>query len=104
MRITIFIMANTKTVMVVGGKGGLSQHYREAVEGEGYDLIHFENRIPAKGRHGLGKAALVVIMVSMISHALAQQVRDLTPAGAPIVYLKSPSVSALRAVVSEQAG
>jgi hypothetical protein len=94
------IMASTKTVLVVGGKGGLSRHYRDAVEEEGYDLVHFENKIPPKARHGLGKAALVVVMVSMISHALAEQVRELTPAGASVVFLKSPSVSALRAAVS----
>jgi NAD(P)-dependent dehydrogenase (short-subunit alcohol dehydrogenase family) len=100
MRMGIFIMASTKTVLVVGGKGGLSQHYRDAVAEEGYELLHFENKLPAKGRHGLGKAALVVVMVSMISHALAQQVRELTPTGASVVFLKSPSVSALRAAVS----
>jgi hypothetical protein len=97
-------MTRAKTVLVVGGKGGMSQHYREAVEQEGYELLHFENKVPPKSRHGLGKAALVVVMVSMISHALAQQVRELTPAGASVVYLKSPSVSALRAAVSGHVG
>ena len=94
------IMARSKTVLVVGGKGGLSHHYREAVEHEGYELVHYEHKIPAKGRHGLSKAAIVVVMVSMISHALVQQVQELTPEGAAVVYLKSPSVSALRAAVS----
>lgn len=96
------IMASEKTVLVLGGKGGLSQHYRDAVKDEGYDLVHFENRLPPKGRHGLGKAALVVVMVSMISHALMQQVRARAPEGASVVYLKSPSVSALRAAISAQ--
>jgi hypothetical protein len=98
------IMASEKTVLVVGGKGGLSQHYRDAVKQEGYELVHFENKLPPKGRHGLGKAALVVVMVSMISHALVQQVSNLTPLGATVVYLKSPSVSALRAAVSGHVG
>lgn len=93
-------MANSKTVLVLGGKGGLSQHYREAAEHEGYELLHFENRVPPKTRHGIGKAALVVVMVSMISHSLAERVRELAPAGAEVVYLRSPSVSAFRNAIS----
>jgi hypothetical protein len=100
MRMGMTIMASAKTVLVVGGKGGLSPHYRDAVEQEGYELLHFEKKVPPKGRHGIAKAALVVVMISMISHALAKQVRELTPEGASVVYLKSPSVSALRAAVS----
>jgi precorrin isomerase len=102
MRISNAIMASAKTVLVVGGKGGLVQHYRDAVEQEGYELLHFENKVPPKGRRGLGKAALVVVMISMVSHALSQQVRALVPEGAAVVYLKSPSVSALRAAISGQ--
>lgn len=98
--IGIFIMASAKTVLVLGGKGGLSQHYRDAVEDEGYEFRHFEKKVPPKGRHGFGRTALVVVMVSMISHALTQQVRGLIPHGVSVVYLKSPSVSALRAAVS----
>jgi Uncharacterized protein conserved in bacteria (DUF2325) len=94
-------MASAKTVLVVGGKGGLVQHYRDAVAKEGYELLHFEKKVPPKSRHGIGKATLVVVMVSMISHALTQQVRELAPEGAQVVYLKSPSVSALRAAISE---
>jgi hypothetical protein len=94
-------MASTKTVLVVGGKGGLTQHYRDAVEEEGYEFLHFEKKLPPKGRHRIGKAALVVVMVTMISHSLTQQVRDFVADGAQVIYLKSPSVSALRAAVSE---
>ena len=104
MRIARAIMASAKTVLVVGGKGGLTQHYRDAVEHEGYQLVHFERKVPPKGRRGIGKAALVVVMISMVSHALAQQVRELVPEGASLVYLKSPSVSALRAAISGQSG
>lgn len=93
-------MASTKTVLVLGGKGGLSQHYRDAAEHEGYELLHFENRVPPKARRGIGKAALVVVMVSMISHSLASAVRELAPAGSSVVYLRSPSVSAFRNAIS----
>lgn len=93
-------MASAKTVLVLGGKGGLSQHYRDAAEQEGYELVHFEKRVPPKTRHGIGKAALVVVMVSMISHSLAERVRELAPAGTNVVYLRSPSISAFRNAIS----
>ncbi|MCY1076012.1 hypothetical protein [Archangium lansingense] len=39
----------------------------------------------------------------MVSHALRDQVRSLAVDGAPIVYLRSASVSALRGVVEQLA-
>lgn len=91
--------AGEQTVLVIGGNGGLSSRYREVVEERGYSLKHFEKRVPPGARHSVGKIALVVVMVTMVSHALREQAQDIADSGARIVYLKSPSVSALRAAV-----
>ena len=40
-------------------------------------------------------------MVSMVSHSLLQQVQSMSLEGAQIVYLRSASISALRAVVEQ---
>jgi hypothetical protein len=39
-------------------------------------------------------------MVGMVSHALRDQVQALVPDGAPVVYLRSASISALRSAVA----
>lgn len=88
-----------QTVLVIGGHGGLSSRYREIVEERGWSLRHYEKRLPPGARHGAGKIALIVIMVGMVSHALREQVQSLGIDGAPIVYLRSNSVSALRGAV-----
>lgn len=90
-----------RTVLVIGGSGGMSDRYRDVVEGRGWSLRHYENRLPPGARRDLGKVALVVIIVSMVSHSLRDQVRSLAVDGAPIVYLRSASVSALRGVVEQ---
>ncbi len=87
------------TVLIVGGCGGLSDRYRAVVEDRGLVMRHFEKRVPNGTRHMLGKVAAVIVIVGMVSHALRDQVRGLVPTNAPVVYLRSPSVSALRAAV-----
>lgn len=87
-------------VVVVGGSGGMSERYREVVEERGLELRHFENRIPNGTRHVLGKVAAVIIMVGMVSHSLRDQVKGLVSEDAPVVYLRSASVSALRSAVA----
>jgi hypothetical protein len=87
------------TVLLIGGSGGMSDRYRAVVEERGLVLRHFENRVPPGVRRTMGKVAAVVIMVGMVSHALRDQVRGLVPDDAPIVYLRTASVSALRAAV-----
>src|ERR1700719_133295 len=91
-------------VLVVGGSGGMSNRYRDLVEKHGWSLRHYENRLPPGARHGAGKIALVVIMVIMVSHALRDQVLRLVLDDAPVVFLRSASVSALRAVLEQLAG
>ena len=88
-------------VVVVGGSGGLSERYRAIVEGRGMELRHFENRVPNGARHGLGRVAAVIVIVGMVSHALRDQVKGLIPVGAPVVYLRSASISAMRTAVEE---
>lgn len=97
--------AGEQTVLVIGGNGGLSSRYREIVEQRGYSLKHYEKRVPAGARHSVGKIALIVVMVTMVSHALREQAQEIAGGGgARIVYLKSPSVSALRAAVESEIG
>jgi len=77
--------------------------YREVVEEHGWSLRHYENRLPPGARRGVGKIALVVIMVSMVSHSLREQVQNLALGDAPVIFLRSASVSALKAAVAEWA-
>jgi hypothetical protein len=90
-----------QTVLVIGGSGGLSSRYRDVVEERGWSLRHYENRLPPGARRGAGKIALVVVMVTMVSHALLEQVRNMALDDAPVVYLRSASVSALRSAVEQ---
>lgn len=87
-------------VIVVGGSGGMSERYRAIVAERGLELRHFENRVPNGTRRILGRVAAVFIMVGMVSHALRDQVQALVPDGAPVVYLRSASISALRTAVA----
>lgn len=95
-------VADGSTVVVVGGNGGLSSRYREIVEEQGMTLRHYEKRIPAGARRS-GNAALIIVIITMVSHALCQQARELADTNTQIVYLKSPSLSALRSVFTETA-
>jgi hypothetical protein len=90
------------TVVLLGGKGGLLPHYRDAVEEQGYRLRYFERRMPANQRRTLGKVAMVVVMVNMMSHALLSQAKEAAQQGASVVYLKSASASALRDAVTRK--
>jgi hypothetical protein len=89
------------TVLLVGGNGGMSDRYRAIAEERGLELRHFEKRVPPGVRKTMGHVAAVFIVVGMVSHALRDQVRALVPDDAPIVYLRTASVSALRAAVQE---
>ncbi|HZF51661.1 MAG TPA: DUF2325 domain-containing protein [Polyangiaceae bacterium] len=88
-----------QTVLIIGGSGGMTERYRDVVEERGWSVRHYENRVPPGVRRGAGRIALVVIMVSMVSHSLLQQVRSLSIDDAPVIYLRSASVSALRSAV-----
>ncbi len=92
-----------QTVLVVGGNGGLLDRYREVAAEQGWDLIHYEKRVPPGARHGIAHVALVVVMVGMVSHTLREQVRGLATADAPVVYLRTASMSALRSAVAQRA-
>ena len=81
----------------------MSNRYRDVVEKHGWSLRHYENRLPPGARRGAGKIALVVIMVGMVSHALRAQVQSLAIDDAPVIYLRSASVSALRGAVEQWA-
>lgn len=90
--------------MVIGGSGGMSSRYRDVVERHGASLRHYEKKVPPSARRDAGKIALVVIMVTMVSHALREQAQSLATDEAQVVYLRSASVSALRAAVEERLG
>lgn len=91
-------------VIVVGGSGGLSDRYRDVARERGLELRHFENRIPGGMRRTIGKVAAVFIMVGMVSHALRDQAKALVTDDAPVVYMRSASISALRAEVAKLPG
>jgi hypothetical protein len=95
-------MRADKTVLVIGGSGGMSDRYRDVVAAHGLSLRHYENRVPPGARHTIGKIALVVVMVSMVSHTLRDQVRSLSIDDAPVIYLRSASVSALRCAIAQR--
>lgn len=91
------------TLVLVGGSGGMSERYREVAEARGLSLRHFESRVPPGMRRTLGHVVAVVVVVGMVSHALRDQVRSLAPEGAKVLYVRTASVSALRAAVDEVA-
>ena len=92
--------ASDGTLVLVGGSGGMSDRYREVAAARGLELRHFEKRVPPGVRRTLGNVVAVVIVVGMVSHALRDQVRNLA-GDAKIVYVRTASVSALRAAVDE---
>lgn len=77
----------------------MSGRYRAIAEEHGLELRHFENRVPNGTRRILGRVAAVIIMVGMVSHSLRDQVKGLVSEDAPVVYLRSASISALRNAV-----
>ena len=89
----------TGTVLLIGGSGGMSERYREVAAERGLLLRHFEKRVPPGMRRTIGKVAAVIVIAGMVSHSLRDQAKGLVPDGAPIVYLRTASVSALRAAV-----
>ena len=89
------------SVIVVGGSGGMSERYREVAEAHGLELRHFEKRVPNGTRRILGKVAAVIVMVGMVSHALRDQAKAIVPDDAPIVYLRTASVSALKQAIDK---
>lgn len=90
------------TVVIIGGKGGLEARYREAVESSGYALRFYEARVPNKLPPAASKLALVIVIVTMVSHPLVARARELAGDHTRIVYLKSPSCSAVRQTVAGQ--
>jgi len=88
------------TILILGGNGGMSDRYREVVEERGLVLRHFEQRVPSGTRRIIGRVAAVIVMVGMVSHSLRERARTVAP-DAPVVYLRSSSVSALRAAVEQ---
>lgn len=90
-----------QTIVVLGGNGGMVDRYRDVVEGMGWSLRHYERKVPSSVRHTASKIALVVVVVGMISHPLREQAVQIAKADkARIVYLRTPSVTALREAVS----
>lgn len=87
------------TVVIVGGKGSLFARYRQTVEQRGYQFRGYENRVPATSGPSPRRIAVVIVMVNMVSHPLLTRARALAGADAPIVYLRTPSLSSVRQTV-----
>jgi hypothetical protein len=83
-------------IVLVGGKGGFEARYREAVEHCGYAFRYYEARMPAHGGPSTNRIAMVFVVATMVSHPLMAQARLLAGDATRLVYLKSPSISALR--------
>jgi hypothetical protein len=88
------------TVVIIGGKGGLEALYREAVERSGYNFRYYEERVPSRLGPASDRIALVIVMVTMVSHPLLTRARELAGSRSRIVYLKRPSISAVRQIVA----
>lgn len=84
------------SIVVIGGNGGLFARYRDLVERSGYQFSGFENHVPVGRGPSAAKIALVIVMVTMVSHPLLERARALAGDPTRIVYLRSPSISALR--------
>lgn len=83
------------TLLLVGGSGGLASRYRDIARTHGFALCHYEQRLSRK--RAACKAALIVVIVSMVSHPLREQAQRIaTREHTPILYLRSASPSALR--------
>jgi hypothetical protein len=91
------------TVVIIGGKGGLYARYREAVERNGYHFRGYEAHIPTKSGPTGARIALVIVMVTMVSHPLMTRARALAGDPERVVYLRSPSLSAVRQTVEAAA-
>jgi hypothetical protein len=90
-------------IVIIGGNGGLIARYRETVERLGFQFAGYEKRMPNKGGPSSCRIALVIVIVTMVSHSLLSQARALAGDPTRIVYLKSPSISALRQTVEAAA-
>ncbi len=87
-------------IVVVGGHGGMVDRYREVVEERGLELRHYEKRVPNGTKKIAGHVAAVFVIVGMVSHSLRDQVKEMVTDNAPVVYLKSASVSSLRNAIA----
>ena len=74
--------------------------YREVAEERGLELRHFEKRVPNGTKKIAGHVAAVFVIVGMVSHSLRDQVKEMVTDNAPVVYLKSASVSSLRNAIA----
>ena len=85
--------------MIIGGKGGLGA-LREAVEGSGYNF-RFTKSACRKARARRGPIALVIVVGHGLAPLLtrAREWRREDP-----IFLKSPSISAVRQTVASRSG
>lgn len=84
-----------RQVVLIGGIGRMEPQYRALAEGYGYELLHRERRMLG----GSPPTALVGVLVvtSVVSHPLREYAARLAEiCHVPIVYLRAPSLAALR--------
>lgn len=90
-------------VLLVGGIGRMEPQYRTLVESYGYELLFRERRLLA-GTPPTRLAAILVV-TSVVSHPLRENAARLAAVcHVPIVYLRAPSVSAVRRGIEEVRG
>jgi len=101
MALTLVSTQKPGTVILFGGKGSLQARYREVVEASGYAFQHYEARLPQHGRP-LANIALVIVVAGMISHPLMAQARLWAGRSTRIVYVKNPSITAVRRAIADE--
>jgi hypothetical protein len=81
----------------------METQYRALVESYGYELIYREKRIT--GGTPPATLAAILVVTTVVSHPLREHAARLAVAcRIPIVYLRAPSLSALRRALDEALG
>ena len=96
-------------ILLVGGTNGMGPVYRRCVESHGYECDHRERSNPpdpaclrGEVRGHVNQIALIVVFAGCCSHPQRKAAEELaTATRTPIVYLRQPSLSALRRALQQ---
>lgn len=92
-----------RQVLLVGGIGRMEAQYRALVESRGFELIYREKRIT--GGTPPATLAAILVVTPVVSHPLREHAARLAAVcRVPIVYLRAPSLAAVRRALDEAFG
>lgn len=92
-----------RQILLVGGIGRMETQYRALVESRGFELIYRERKIT--GGTPAATLAAILVVTTVVSHPLRDHAARLAGAcRVPIVYLRAPSLSAVRKALDEAVG